>query len=288
MDNLIFLKLGGSLITDKERPRTPRVDILSSLCRQIAEASARDPNLILLIGHGSGSFGHVAAKKYKTRVGLPPLTPPKGGRTGTFPRRVKARMGAGAYWYGFTEVWHEARELNKIVMDSLRVAKIPAMAISPSSSVMAKDGKIIEWNLSPIKHALTNGITPVVYGDVVFDEMRGGTILSTEDLFMHLAQELRPARVLLAGVEDGIYADFPARKHKVTRVSPASYPKIRAGIGESHATDVTGGMSSKVRQMLTLVEDVPELSVQIFSGGAEGNLESVLLGENLGTLIEFG
>ena len=287
MDNLIFLKLGGSLITDKGRPRTPRVDVLSSLCRQIADVSARDPNLILLIGHGSGSFGHVAAKKYKTRAGLPPLTPPEGGRTSPFPFRGKVRMGAGAYWHGFTEVWHEARELNKIVMDSLRVAKIPAMAISPSSSVIAKDGKVVEWNLAQIKHAFTNGVVPVVYGDVVFDEARGGTILSTEDLFVYLAQELRPTRVLLAGIEDGIYADFPARKQRVMRVSPASYPKISAGIGESQATDVTGGMLSKVQQMLELVESIPELSVQIFSGREEGNLESVLCGENLGTRIEF-
>ncbi len=287
MDNLIFLKLGGSLITDKGRPRTPRVDVLNSLCRQIADAYARDPNLLLLIGHGSGSFGHVAAKKYKTRVGLPFLTPPEGGRTSPFPHRGKGGMGEGAYWHGFTEVWHEARELNKIVMDALRVAKIPAMAISPSSSVIAKDGKVSTWDISPIMHALSNGITPVVYGDVVFDEVRGGTILSTEDLFMHLARQMRPQRVLLAGVEDGIYADFPARKQRVTRVTPASYQKICASIGESHATDVTGGMSSKVQQMLELVGFLPVLSVLIFSGREEGNLESVLLGENLGTLIVF-
>ncbi|HIE24717.1 MAG TPA: hypothetical protein EYP74_01825, partial [Anaerolineales bacterium] len=184
MDNLIFLKLGGSLITDKGRPRTPHVDVLSSLCRQIAEVSARDPNLILLVGHGSGSFGHVAGKKYKTRAGLPPLAPPEGRRTGRvcengenspFLLRGQGRMRAEAYWHGFTEVWHEARELNKIVMDSFRDAKIPAIAISPSSGVIAKDGKVAEWNLEPIKHALASGITPVIYGDVVFDEIRGGT-----------------------------------------------------------------------------------------------------------------
>ena len=73
MSKLIFLKLGGSLITDKERPRTPRLDTLRDLSTQIAAARARDPNLLLLIGHGSGSFGHVVAKKYATRDGLQPL-----------------------------------------------------------------------------------------------------------------------------------------------------------------------------------------------------------------------
>jgi len=267
MNNLIFLKLGGSLITDKGRPRTPRVDVLDSLCRQIAEVYARDPNLHLLIGHGSGSFGHVAAKKYKTRTGL-------------LPTSVKSN-----YWHGFSEVWHEARELNKIVMDTLRSAKISALAISPSSSAIARNGKVSIWHLEPIKRALTNGITPVVYGDVVFDEIRGGTILSTEDLFVHLARTLHPQRILLAGVEDGIYADFPARKQRVTRVTPESYKKIRKSVGASSGTDVTGGMSSKVEEMLRLVEEVPEIEVQIFSGLADGNLKKVLQGERLGTRI---
>lgn len=279
MEKLIFLKLGGSLITDKERPRTARVDVLAHLCRQIADCCAHDRNLSLLIGHGSGSFGHVAAKKYATRQGIiPSLTSPN-----SFPLKGKARM--GAYWHGFTEVWHEARELNKIVMDAFRAAKIPALAISPSSGVVARDGKVDSWSIEPIKRALAEGIVPVVYGDVVFDEILGGTILSTEELFIFLARELHPQRILLAGLEDGIYADFPARKRRVARVSPASYPEIRRSIGVSAGTDVTGGMDSKVEQMLKLVEEIPALAVQIFSGVGEGNLGRVLNGEELGTLI---
>jgi len=273
MDNLVFLKLGGSLITDKERPRTPRVDVLEHLCRQIADVYARDRNLPLLIGHGSGSFGHVAAKKYGTRQGFPPLAPSSGGKD------------FGSYWHGFTEVWYEASTLNRIVMEALRAANIHAMAMPASASVIARDGEVAAWNLEPIKRALFNGIVPVVYGDVVFDETRGGTILSTEDLFMYLARELRPQRVLLAGLEAGIYADFPARTRRVTRVSPASYPEIRRSIGASAGIDVTGGMDSKVEQMLKLVEEIPTLEVQIFSGEAEGNLKRVLEGEALGTLI---
>ncbi len=274
MGELIFIKLGGSLITDKTRPRTVRPDVLTNLCGQIAAARAHDPNLLLLLGHGSGSFGHVAAKEYKTRDGIP-LTAP--------PFSTKRR---GKYWRGFTEVWHEATTLNRYVLNALRAANIPAMTISPAGSVIARDGKVASWDLSSVRHALSHGITPVVHGDVIFDEIRGGTILSTEDLFMHLAREMRPQRILLAGLEDGIYADFPARKHRMARVTPASYKEISRSIGASAGTDVTGGMDSKVRQMLALVEEIPELSVQIFSGKSYGNLESALLGGLLGTLIE--
>ena len=127
MENLLFLKLGGSLITDKTRPRTVRPKMLAGLCAEIATVRAHDPNLLLLLGHGSGSFGHVAAKKHATREGLPPpsqpsprAASPNGGKgeRGKF----SARRGEleASYWRGFTEVWHEAAELNKLVMDALR------------------------------------------------------------------------------------------------------------------------------------------------------------------------
>ncbi|MCP4140421.1 MAG: isopentenyl phosphate kinase family protein [Chloroflexi bacterium] len=276
MENLIFLKLGGSLITDKERPQTPRLDRLKNLSTQIADVRARDPNLLLLIGHGSGSFGHVAAKKYATRDGLPSQPSPS-------PFEEKEE---GNYWHGFTEVWHEAAALNKIVMDTLREANIPAMAFSPSGSVIAQDGKVKTWDLRPLERALKNGVLPIVHGDVIFDEVRGGTILSTEDLFMHLAREMHPQRILLAGLEDGIYADFPARKHKVESVTPESYENIKSSVGASASTDVTGGMDSKVQQMLGLVESFPDLKVQIFSGKGNGNLKKVLEGDNIGTIIK--
>ena len=266
MNNLIFIKLGGSLITDKEQPRTPRLDRLKDLCQQIAAALARDPKLLPLIGHGSGSFGHVPAKKYATRNGVGAESP-------------------RPYWRGFTEVWREAAALNKIVMDALRSACIPAIAMSPSGSVTARDGQVSAWDLNPLRSALLNGITPVVHGDVVFDEVRGGTILSTEDLFMHLAREMHPQRILLVGLEGGIYADFPARKHRVESVTPKSYAEIRKSIGASASTDVTGGMSSKVQQMLSLVEELPDISVQLFSGMEDRNLERVIEGEVLGTVI---
>ena len=170
-------------------------------------------------------------------------------------------------------------------MDALRQANIPAIAFPPSASVIAKDGRVALWDLNPLERALKNGIIPVVYGDVVFDEVRSGTILSTEDLFMHLAREMRPQRILLAGLEDGVYADFPARKHKVESVTPKSYKKIIGSVGASASTDVTGGMSSKVKQMISLVEEIPDISVQLFSGLEEGNLKRVLDGEALGTLM---
>jgi isopentenyl phosphate kinase len=267
MQNLVFLKLGGSLITDKTRPHTARRDTLERLAAEIAAARRETPHLPLLIGHGSGSFGHVAAKKYATRDG------------------ITSAAAQDSYWLGFSEVWQEAAALNRLVMDVLRKAEISAMAFPPSATVLAKDGNIAVWDLRPLRKALAHGIVPVVYGDAVFDEVRGGTILSTEELFARLSAELSPQRILLAGLEEGIYADFPARKRRVARVSPESYKRIAAQIGHSAATDVTGGMDAKVRSMLRLVEKNAAVEILIFSGEKKGAVQRALRGERLGTLI---
>ncbi|GAB4487768.1 MAG: isopentenyl phosphate kinase [Anaerolineales bacterium] len=263
MPELIFLKLGGSLITDKTRPYTPRLDILSDLARQILTAKQARPELALVLGHGSGSFGHVAATKHGTRQGA--QTPEQ--------------------WSGFAEVWFQASALNRFVMETLREAGVPALALAPVSAVTAREGKVARWDLTPLKSALSAGLVPVVYGDVVFDEARGGTILSTEDLFEHLARELRPDRILLAGLEAAVWADFPQRRNRLEKITPASFDEVKAGVGQSHGADVTGGMNSKVRQMLDLVTEISGLTAQIFSGEQSGNIYQALVGENLGTLI---
>jgi isopentenyl phosphate kinase len=191
----------------------------------------------------------------------------------------------GGYWLGFSEVWYQASALNRFVMDSLHTAGVPALALAPVAAVTAKDGKVADWDLGPLQAALSAGLVPVVYGDVIFDTVRGGTILSTEDLFEHLAHELRPQRILLAGLEGAVWADFPARQQRVEKITPASFDGVKAGVGASHGADVTGGMESKVRQMLALVTEIPGLTVQIFSGETPGNVQRVLQGENLGTEI---
>ncbi|MDP1544580.1 MAG: hypothetical protein Q8L87_01060, partial [Anaerolineales bacterium] len=67
---IVLLKLGGSLITDKDTPYTPRWDKLANLALEINTALDSNPNLLLILGHGSGSFGHVAAKQHGTREGV--------------------------------------------------------------------------------------------------------------------------------------------------------------------------------------------------------------------------
>ena len=276
MKELAFLKLGGSLITDKMKPYTPLLDVMDNLAQQIATSLKSQPDLRLVIGHGAGSFGHVAASEYKTRDGYPrpsPLTHRERDTT------------EDSYWKGFAEVWYQASSLNRYVMEALHKAGLRTIALPPSGSVITSDGQVSVWETTPIRMALAAGMVPVIFGDVVFDEIRGGTILSTENLFSFLVKALSPERVLLAGQEEAVWEDFPARTRRLERITPDSFEEIKQGVGGSAAADVTGGMEAKVREMLDLVQDNPGLKVQIFSGAQPGNLVRALLGEILGTEI---
>ena len=276
MKELVFLKLGGSLITDKTKPYTPLLEVMDDLAMQIATALQNQPDLRLVIGHGAGSFGHVAASEYKTRDGFPRPSPLAHRERDTTEEN---------YWNGFAEVWFQASSLNRYVMEALHKTSLRTIALPPSSSVIASSGQVSVWETTPIRMALAAGIVPVIFGDVVFDEVRGGTILSTENLFAFLAKALHPERILLAGLEDAVWEDFPARTRKIERITPQSFEEIKHGVGKSAAADVTGGMEAKVKEMLELVQDNPGLRVQIFSGTDPGNLIRALTGELLGTEI---
>ena len=276
MKELVFLKLGGSLITDKTQPYTPLLEVMDDIALQIATTLQTQPNLRLIIGHGAGSFGHVAASEYKTRDGYPRPSP--------LMHRQRDET-EDNYWKGFAEVWYQASSLNRYVMKALHKANVRAISLPPSSSVIASEGKVSVWETTPIRMALSAHIVPVIFGDVVFDEIRGGTILSTEDLFMHLARALSPERILLAGLESAVWEDFPARTKKIDRITPSTFYAISDGIGKSTSADVTGGMESKVKHMLELVENNSELTIQVFSGREPGYIVRALTGETLGTVI---
>jgi len=185
MSELVFLKLGGSLITDKTRPYTLRVEKLKTLAKEIHAVLGENPQLRLVVGHGSGSFGHYAAQEH-----LPPSPLPD----------AEGRQAWAPYWRGFAEVWYRATQLNRHVVEALHAEAVPVVAIQPSASIVSRDGVIENWNLSPLESALEAGILPVIYGDMAFDSVRGGAVLSTETLMYYLAGHLRPGRILLAGL----------------------------------------------------------------------------------------
>lgn len=263
MTRLVFLKLGGSIITDKDQTNTPDLEKLDAIAHAIKKALDQDATLSLLIGHGSGSFGHHAAKKYGTRDGV----------------------SSKVEWQGFSEVALRARELNQIVMDWLVSGGINAVSISPFSGIQSNNRQVMSWDTSLLSDCLNHQLVPVIYGDVILDSQLGGTILSTEELFAFLAPQLKPEKILLAGLEEGVWKDFPHNTQLIQEIHPAGFAAMHNEIVGSGSPDVTGGMNSKIQTMLSLVKKLPALEVQVFSGQTPDNVFAVLMGAQKGTLI---
>ncbi len=265
MPELVFLKLGGSLITEKTQRETPRLGVLRRLAAEIARALAGEPGLRLVLGHGSGSYGHYAAERYGIHRGCP------------------------ADWRGYAETAAAAARLDRLVVDACLEAGVPAVSLQPSASARTCDGQLEELVTWPLGELLARRLVPVVYGDVALDSTRGCSIISTEQIFAYLARQAVPQRILLAGEVDGVYTADPHRDPEarpLARLTPASWGVAEQRLTGACGVDVTGGMRSKVGQMLALVREVPGLRVSVFTGLEPGRVEAALLGRPGGTTLE--
>lgn len=259
----VFLKLGGSLITDKDKPYTPNREIIRSIGSQIKKAREADQSMRLLIGHGSGSFGHAAAKS----TGYI-----EGDRKSFNP-------------HSFQTIWMAAQKLNRILLDEFDQLDLPVIAFAPSSSVISSGKRIEDWDITPIRSALDYNLLPVIFGDMVFDNEFGGVIYSTEDLFLHLADKLNPVHILLAGKEKGVWADFPNKGELIPEISSKNFSEFQSSIKSSQSVDVTGGMLKKVQIMFQIKDLVPNCQIHIFSGEDPEAIFDGLTGNPHGTLI---
>ncbi len=254
MPDILLLKLGGSLITEKARPETPRLEVIARLAREIAQAGL-DPSVRLIVGHGSGSFGHVAARQSGIAAGL--------RSAGQLP--------------GVSRTQERAAALHRLVIAALIEAGALPFSIAPSSCLVADAGRPAAFAAEPLLLALDRGLLPVLYGDVVTDRSWGISICSTESLFETLARTLLDhgrtiRRAVWLGETDGLY---DADGKTVPEISAGNLD--RAAIGEPAGTDVTGGMLHRVESTLALARlGVPSL---LANGLVPGLLGRALAGE---------
>ena len=261
---MIFLKLGGSAITDKTREATAQQNVIRRIAAQVKQARDTQPALSILLGHGSGSFGHFAAKKFG--------------------------YGQSNNWRAYAETSAAAARLNRIVTDAFLAENVSVVAMQPSASACCRDGQLVELAVEPIRTALAHNLIPLVYGDVAFDEVRGMSIASTEIIFSYLASILKPSRIILAGIVDGVFTGDPLKDSSaqlIHEIAPRNFPDIESQLSGSHGVDVTGGMIAKVKSMVALVQREPTVRVHIISALREGMIERALTQEDFseGTII---
>lgn len=259
---LVLLKLGGSLITDKAGDRVVREDLLEALAEEIAGA-VRDGHR-LVVGHGSGSFGH--------------------------PRAAAAGLDEGidrrAQLPGVFRTQEATRELHRQVLTALCDAGVPPFSLLPGSLLVSESGVPANLFPEPVLLALSIKLLPVLCGDVVLDRDRGVSICSTESVFLALANRLvidqEPiARAVWLGSTDGVY---DADGNTVPELDRARWESLETRSTATEGVDVTGGIVLRVEAALALAAlGIPSV---ICNGRRPENLLPALSGDRAGgTLV---
>ncbi|HEX4824502.1 MAG TPA: isopentenyl phosphate kinase [Candidatus Polarisedimenticolaceae bacterium] len=263
--SIVLVKLGGSLITDKARPGIARLATIRRLAREIASLPRGNGAPRLVLGHGSGSFGHVAASQ--------------GGVGGS-----RAKKPARAD--GIARTQHRAAELHAIVIDALDAAGAKPFSLAPSSFMTCSNGRVAKVFSDPLFHALDAGLVPVVYGDVVLDRECSAVVVSTEEVFVALARAallrgVPVARAVWLGETDGLVAKGG---DTVNRLTAAGARSRSLRVSGASGVDVTGGMALRLRSTAALARrSVPSL---ILDGRRAGSLALAVAGRmNGGTRV---
>ena len=168
-----------------------------------------------------------------------------------------------------------AAKLNYLVAQELWDAGVPVFRCQSSVALTAEDGVPQHMPLDNMRKALENGLVPLVYGDVGFDTARGGTIISTESLFTYLAESLDVSEIFLVGEVPGVLDEAG---NVIPLITPATIGQAQGAIKGSRGTDVTGGMLTKVADMLALVQARPNMTIHILDGLTDGVLYNARMG----------
>lgn len=265
LNDLLLLKLGGSLITDKTINEGLRRDELHRIASETARALAAQPaGRAVVLAHGSGSFGHVPAREFETHLG-----------------RLSARRGS-EWQRGLALVARAAAKLNGIVLDALVAAGVPAMAFAPRS-VVCRDGRVdaVCDLAAAVRLALQSGVVPLLNGDAVLDSVRACTILPTEAIFAALLADAAfcgaSGWILCAGETDGVLTAAGATVRRITRASfGGALDAALTSESRGGAADVSGAMRGKVLWLLDVVERHAAVRALIFNGLVPGNVEQAL------------
>jgi len=250
-----ILKLGGSVVTQKDRPKIPNMEAIERLAHEVASAGSRR----LVVVHGGGSYGHPLAKEYDIVIGY------------SSPRQL----------LGFSLTHQAMVELNRLVVEAFFAEGIPAISIAPSSFIVTEDRRIVEADFSVISKTIESGFIPVLYGDAVLDSARRFTILSGDQLAVRLATDLGAKRIIFGVDVDGVYTANPKLSKEARLVEEFSLSQMRGmvRIGEALSTDVTGGMLGKIQEAGAAVEVGVE--VQLVNALKPGIIKEALRGEKV-------
>lgn len=269
----VILKIGGSVITQKHRDGVfVRRALLARIARELKREIDRDPSLRLIIIHGAGSAGHQLAHTYGLAEGIGTNAPKK-------------------KWHGAFLTRLATHKLNGTVADIFVQNGLRVVSVHPASVITQKNGAIETFSRDAIDHALATHCIPLLYGEIVFDTVRGMSICSGDAIGVRLAKIHDATRLLYASDVDGIFDRDPHTHTDATLIRRAHIRDIlsndRITLSRSRHTDVTGGLKNKISSLCRDGIPTSLREVVIFNGLKKGSFAQALAGKSDGTIISL-
>lgn len=262
MREVIFIKYGGSIITDKSEKETVNEDVISNLNNQICKLHQLFPSYLFVIGNGGGAFGHYYASKYEL-----------------YNKKINSNT-----FFGICEGKNGNNYLNHIVTNDLISKLIPACSINIGLPYLLSVSDLI-YAWKEVVVCLDNDVIPVIYGDILILNKNCYTIASTEQAFLFLAKYMTENnkhdyhlnKVILCTNTDGV---LNSNGETIPIISNNKDNEIFWDDYDNY--DVTGGMREKVSKSLDLSIYAP---VQIINGKTDNSIIKAMIDESGGTLI---
>ena len=214
---MILIKLGGSIITNKQKPLSARKNVIDSI-----SSTLKKINQPIIIVHGGGSYGHYWSVKYDMHTKEKKYSPK-----------------------GVAVIKNSMIELNKMVIDSLLKNKLNPYSLPPTDFIFA--GKPIIKKVKEIEKIAKTNLIPVTYGDALWFGQKKTYILSGDRIMSILAKILKPKLCIFALNEDGLYWDLKSKK--VVHELKENLVTIT-----DNKMDVTGGMDRKIKESMKIAK----------------------------------
>lgn len=258
-NGFIYVKLGGSFITYKDRPFSINFEALEKTIDILSSVKDKEK---MILGNGGGSFAHTIVKSCREEE----------------PDSMLVLC------------QNITRKLNTIIVNYLVSHGILVTGIQTSAIIVEEEGDFKVFT-KPLTHALENNIIPIVYGECIFSAKNNYRILSTEKIFKILSNYFRPKHIVLLTDVDGVYTCDPktcSEAELIRRIDKYNFGKVLEILERTESRDVTGSIYGKV---LSMVELSRELGVKIYIVSGFNVEESInaILGKDIGvgTIIDM-
>ncbi len=270
---VIIIKLGGSILTDKNTPNSLRNNVINGLISQIYDNyhNSNQPKLIII--HGAGSFGHPIANSFSIQNGL----------NQNIPNQT----------LGLTKTHQSVKKLNTKIVDSFLNKDIPVLSLTTSSVFFQEESALKFTGIKQIESLLELGIIPILYGDILLHDSKNFSIISGDRVIFEICKLFTSSidtnhkvdKIIFCFDQDGIVISNSEKDSEVIQNIKSKDLDFISLKNFEDSIDVTGNIRGKLEEIKKICElGIP---VQLINGQKPNLLTKALKNEKiLSTLIE--